>query len=300
MPLTAQIDGFLRYCGIQRRLSQNTISAYRSDLSHYQAYLRHQDGAGPFETSTLNDYLAHMLEQERLSTATARRRVACLKGFLAFCENSDDGEQPYRRWSPRLKRTKHLPRALSREELQVLAAKQVEHLPQDKETIFAVLLISATGLRVSELCNLHAADVSIDGASVHVRGKGSRDRIVYVGDDAVRGELVRRRKVAVQRSELHGQLFLNSRGGALNPQTLRRRLHRLQAQNGLARSVTPHMLRHTAATLLIENGVDIRFVQKLLGHSSIATTEIYTHISDKSLRDLLFKVNSIGFLHRSF
>lgn len=141
----------------------------------------------------------------------------------------------------------------------------------------------STGMRVGELCKLRVDDVSPDGSMIRIHGKGSRDRVAYVADQSLKLEvrqLLRERRIAGSGVPL----FVNRYGLAMNPQSIRAKLRQNGLAAGLSRRVTPHMLRHTAATLLIETGVDIRFVQRLLGHSSIATTEIYTHVSDEALR----------------
>jgi integrase/recombinase XerD len=154
----------------------------------------------------------------------------------------------------------------------------------------AVRLMVSTGIRVGELCKLQVEDVSPDGTTLRIQGKGSRDRVAYVIDSELRDELGR---LAQQRrtNAAVSALFLNRYGAPMKPQSIRSKLRRNAAEAGLTRRVTPHMLRHTAATLLIETGVDIRFVQRLLGHSSIATTEIYTHVSDEALRMTLERAN---------
>jgi integrase/recombinase XerD len=152
----------------------------------------------------------------------------------------------------------------------------------------------ATGVRVGELCNLAVEDLSPEGGSVRIRGKGSRDRIAYIVDAVFRAELRRLSQGRRQEAGSAAPLFINGRGGRLKPQSIRARLHKISRQAALTRRITPHMLRHTAATLLIERGVDIRLVQRLLGHSSIATTEIYTHVSDEALRATLERVNILG------
>jgi integrase/recombinase XerD len=154
----------------------------------------------------------------------------------------------------------------------------------------------ATGMRVGELCKLSIDDVSPDGAVLRIQGKGARDRIAYITDAKLLHELHEIRQ-SRQKSEIGaGMLFVNRYGSRLRPQSVRSKLRRLANDAGLTRRVTPHMLRHTAATLLIETGVDIRFVQRLLGHSSIATTEIYTHVSDEALRLTLERANVLGAL----
>ena len=154
----------------------------------------------------------------------------------------------------------------------------------------------AAPFRVGELCKIRTDDVSLDGKSLRVHGKGARDRIVYISDVSLQADL---RGLIVwhrERDSANGNLFLNRRALPMKPQSVRSELRRYSMSMRTARRITPHMLRHTAATLLIERGVDIRFVQRLLGHSSIATTEIYTYVSDEALRSTLERADVLGTL----
>jgi integrase/recombinase XerD len=151
--------------------------------------------------------------------------------------------------------------------------------------------MTATGLRVSELCGLRVRQVDLSVGQIRVLGKGARERVVIITSGEIR-ELIR--KYLEARStvrEPEASLLINARGRPVTPQYLRQQLRALSKKAGLSRHVTPHMLRHTAATLLIEGGVDIRYVQRLLGHASIATTQIYTHVSDVALRVALERAN---------
>lgn len=179
-------------------------------------------------------------------------------------------------------------------------------------TALALRLMTATGVRVGELTAIRLQDVQPDGRAIRIHGKGSRERSVFVGNAALAGDLARLRaarwaaETAAAASAAHGTvataaaapLLLNRHGRALTPQALRLRLRRLCAAAGIAPHVTPHRFRHTAATCLIEEGVDIRLVQRLLGHSSIATTQIYTHVTDRSLIAALEAADPLGKLER--
>jgi integrase/recombinase XerD len=178
--------------------------------------------------------------------------------------------------------------------LSALENRTVMKRGTDSDVGLAVRLMVATGIRVGELCRLQIDDLSPDASSVAIHGKGSRDRIAYISDVDLRANL---RAFARTRQTVDGAtapLFVNRFGRKIKPQSVRAKLHRLARRAGLTRRLTPHMLRHTAATLLIETGVDIRIVQRLLGHSSIATTELYTHVSDQALKRTLDKANILG------
>ena len=286
------IKEFLLYCEVERRLAANTVQSYRSDLRHYQDFLAYSKTLANNQACA-KEYLRHLLIIQGLSTTTARRRMACLRAFYAFAADRHKWVNPFSNWSPELKRPKRLPRALSREDVQTLV-KSNKNIPIDDVTRFAIVLISATGVRVSELCAILLRDVVADGSAIRIFGKGSKERVVYIGSDALKLELKVWRDERLKQSNDNEHLLLNSRGAPLQPQTLRRRIHRLREASGLERVVTPHMLRHTAATLLIESGIDIRFVQRLLGHSSIATTEIYTHVTDTSLQRAIIQANALA------
>jgi len=289
MKLGAAISDFLRFCALERQLSEHTIQAYASDLADFGKWLPPGTNLSEVPNDTSKGYLADMVGARKLSGSTVRRRLACLRSFFKRLKELGQGADPFITWRPQLPRRKRLPRSLSRTE----ASSLLRSLKSDgpRSAIEAVLplalrLMLCTGIRVGELCKLRVEDVSPDGGSLRIHGKGSRDRMAYICDAALRREL-RRMVVARQATGALASLFLNRHGLPLKPQSVRSRLRRYAREVGLARRITPHMLRHTAATLLIESGVDIRFVQRLLGHSSIATTEIYTHVSDEALRTTL-------------
>jgi site-specific recombinase XerD len=149
---------------------------------------------------------------------------------------------------------------------------------------------------VGELCKIRVEDVSPNGRSFRIHGKGTRDRVAYVSDVDLRFDLEKLVEWHRVNGSAGGNLFLNRRASPMKPQSIRSELRRYSTRVGAARRITPHMLRHTAATLLIERGVDIRFVQRLLGHSSIATIGIYTHVSDEALRITLERADVLGTL----
>jgi integrase/recombinase XerD len=291
---------FLDYCAVERQLSEHTLQAYAYDLADFQKWLPVRSGIADVKTETLRAYLDDMVSARKLAAATVRRRVACLRVFFRYLDDEKLAVDPFVGWRLKLSRRKRLPRALSREETSALLGsggrvgaigRQRAKRPISTE----ISLMISTGIRVGELCKLRTSDVSHDGSTLRIHGKGSRDRIVYVTDPGLRTAL---RKLAVFRQKVlgdsSGPLFANRKGGKLRPHSFRSELRSFAGQAGLKRRVTPHMLRHIAATLLIESGVDIRIVQRLLGHSSIATTEIYTHVSDEALRSTLARANVLG------
>jgi site-specific recombinase XerD len=299
MQFRASVDAFLRICSVERRFSSHTIQAYSYDLADFRKWLGSADALRDISTATLKDYLEEMVSQRKLAASTVRRRLACLRAFFRFVSDHGEGSNPFDGWRLKLPRKKQLPRSLSRKEAAVLlsalhAGENGEYNRAHKVFGITIRLMISTGLRVGEVCKLRREDVSSDGSIVRIAGKGSRERVAYVTDAKLSRELQR---LATRRSP-NGTvaLFPNRDGSPMKPRSIRMKLRGLAKHEGLARRITPHMLRHTAATLLIESGVDIRFVQRLLGHSSIATTEIYTHVSDEALRTTLTRANVLGLI----
>jgi site-specific recombinase XerD len=299
MAFRTAADEFLRVCAVERRLSAHTILAYAADLADFGRWLEAGTGLPDISATTLKEYLAAITGERKLAVATVRRRFACLRVFFRYTADAGIAPDPFASWRPKHPQRKRLPRALSRMEISSLllslkCKEQFADVDREGNLPIAVRLMVVTGIRVGELCKLQIDDLSPDGSALRIHGKGSRDRVVYVTDPGLAGELcdlVRRRRRGGNSCRA---LFVNRHRAAIRTQTVRTKLRRYAAELGLTRRVTPHMLRHTAATLLIETGVDIRFVQRLLGHASIATTEIYTHISDEALRSTLQRADVLA------
>jgi site-specific recombinase XerD len=288
-------DEFLRHCQI-KNLSPHTMRAYKQDLNDFAAWLAQHDGANAFSKDTVAGWLSAMRERG-LSPASIKRRVACLKVLCRWLEESAGLEtSPFRGWRTNIRMRKRLPKNLSRTELKAV-------LGLSRKDPFAVLgfnaatlklaleLLFCTAIRVGELCSITLASIDLAHGTIAINGKGNRERQVFLVDDRV-VEFVRhylgRRQAVSPKTEA---LLVTTRGAPLTPDAIRRRLRRHAEKMGLERRVTPHMFRHTAATELLESGVDIRFVQKLLGHASISTTEIYTHVSNRSLKEAIRTAN---------
>lgn len=284
MSIRRHVDQFLKYCTVERQLSENTLQAYFYDLADFQKWLPSRIKIGDVKTDELRNYLEDMISVRQLSVATVRRRIACLRAFFRYFDEGKVLTDPFIGWRLKLPRRKRLPRALSQGETGTLLKLRSTGR---YDLSIEIGLMVATGIRVGELCKILNGDVSPDGSTMRIHGKGSRDRVVYITNRKLRAKV---QALVGQRQRLlgaQGTLFVNHYGLPLQPHSFRSKLRSVASYAGLKRRVTPHMLRHTAATLLIENGVDIRIVQRLLGHSSIATTEIYTHVSDEALRKTL-------------
>jgi integrase/recombinase XerD len=300
MLLRVAIREFLRFCAFERQLSHNTIQAYANDLASLEKWLSVPSLVSDVSPEKLKEYL-HYMVANRLAPATVRRRIACVRAFFRRMAELRQGSDPFTAWRPEIPRRKKLPRALSRNEtITLLSSVANSECKQgrwrESGLGVAIRLMLATGIRVGELCTLRVEDVSPEGSTVQIRGKGSRDRVAYVADVTLQQTIQKLVQNRLSVGNSCSAIFLNRNGAPMKPQSIRSSLRRCVNEAGLARRITPHMLRHTAATLLIETGVDIRFVQRLLGHSSIATTEIYTHVSDEALRLALKRADVLGII----
>jgi site-specific recombinase XerD len=289
-----------------RDLSPHTIKAYEADLSHFEAYL----GEGRELEHITRESVLGFVSQQRLAgltTSSIRRRASSIRGFcLWLFEGSRIETNPCDRIAIDLPARRSLPKALPENDLaRLLRYLQAEAEGASKSagpdgcrrelvTLLAVALMVVTGLRVGELVSVELNDIDLDSGTIRVLGKGRRERVVYVSNGWVVDILTRYLKSRRCLDIAHANVFIRSTGKPLSTATLRTRLATASRSAGVDRRVTPHMLRHTAATQLVESGVDIRFVQRLLGHASLSTTEIYTHVSDQSLRRVIAAADVIG------
>jgi integrase/recombinase XerD len=302
---------YVRWLQATRGLSQHTIRAYDGDVA---ALARHVGADADVATIDSRRLLA-FIEAERaagLSARSLRRRVSGLRGFFGWLVSSGHvSADPWIGLRIDLGRPRRLPRVVPRDELDRLldvlrdAARVSESRipnrtldePHHATTLLAVVIMVVAGLRVSEVASVCSRDIDLGGRTVRVLGKGLRERNVFLPNDWVASllsaYLTTRETLGIE----HDRLLFNRRGTPLAASTIRARLLKVAHDSGLQTRVTPHILRHTAATQLIEAGVDIRYIQRLLGHASLTTTEIYTHVSDQSLQQVVCAADVLG---RSF
>ncbi len=289
----ALLDEYAAHLASERGLSPHTVRAYRADLVELA---RHADVEPPRMTlSRLRGWLAAMTDAGA-ATTTVQRRVAAVRGFFGWAsrEGHHAADPAARLKAPRTGRS--LPRVLP-ESAVAEALEGVEHRVEEEGDAVAardlalVELLYSSGLRVSEACTLRLGAVDRERRSVTVLGKGGKERTVPLGLPALRALdawLARRPELVT--ADSGDAVFLGSRGGPLDPRVARRVVHAATDGNP-GGGVGPHGLRHAMATHLIEGGADLRSVQEMLGHASVATTQIYTHVSSERLRNAYRKAH---------
>jgi integrase/recombinase XerD len=285
---------YLEHLTVERGLADNTLAAYRRDLERYVAFLngRRVRDLDDVDPKTIRAFIAsvsastHGPDGEPYRATTVSRMLSTVRTFHRFALReglvTDDPTAGVVR--PRLPRA--LPHPLTGEEGAAILEAPGDATPVAARDRAILELLYGAGLRISELVGLDVDDVDLEDAAVRVLGKGSKERLVPVGRmarDAVAAYLTRGRP-ALATSRSRAALFLNTRGGRLTRQSCSRLLDAHRTRAGITRVVTPHDLRHSFATHLLEGGADVRVVQELLGHASVATTQVYTLVTTEHLR----------------
>lgn len=295
---------FLDYCEDQQNLSPNTIVAYRQDLKSFMLFHQSTLESADTERETVLRYLRFLRKAKSLHPSTIQRRIATLRMCVKWIRRYEFGApSPFDELHLTFRKPKLTPRAIDTCVLRQLLneddhnVQMLKHSYSEADiTLLVLRILIMTGLRIGELTGLNIKDVHSQDTKIRVLGKGSRERIVYIANDELHAEFVQFLQWRRANDKPSAHLFPNRCGERLTPPAFRKRLKLLCEAKNIAPHVTPHQFRHSAATLLIENGVDIRMVQRLLGHASIATTEIYTRVSDQALEATLVRADVLTHL----
>lgn len=285
-------ERFLTYLKVERNASELTVKSYREDLAALGAYLAERHGGKPpaarhVTIMDLRGYLA-MMHEAGYARTTVARRLASLRSFFRFGQREGWTESNPARALRNPRKHRSLPHFLSTEELaRLLEAPPANETLGLRDRAMLETLYSA-GLRVSELVGLNDGDLDLREGLVTVRGKGRRERLAPLGSFAIkalRAWLAKRRLHPSEQKDAAAPVFVNRFGKRLTTRSVARMLEKYLRQTGLDSRTTPHTLRHSFATHLLDRGADIRSVQELLGHKSLTTTQIYTHVSTAALRE---------------
>ncbi len=282
------LTDFLNFLLVERGLSNNTVQSYRYDLTQFEAYLAEKETTLKDASQTvILGYFNYQREQGR-TPRTLSRYLAAIRCFYHYLlqEYYIQADPTENLESPKLE--KHLPRILSVSEVDLLLSQPNVGTVTGLRDKAMLELIYATGMRVSELLGLNTEHVNLDAGFVRCFGKGSKERIIPVGEIAVRytREYLAKGRAKLRKNNWERALFLNRLGKRLTRQGFWKILKGYAKKAGIQKEITPHVLRHSFATHLLENGADLRVVQELLGHADITTTQIYTHLSQRKLREV--------------
>lgn len=315
---TPLIQEFFSYLKYEKHFSEHTLKCYSTDLQQYVEFLdsdqagssaKHSyesDGSGgtalalevraeilSVTAATIREFLV-VLHNRNYSRATTARKLATLRSFYKFLVR-----RGYLQSSPvsvirTPKQEKRLPKFLEIEQIEALFKAPDQSTLLGLRDLAMLEVMYSTGVRVSELVGLDVTDVDFDEAVLHIRGKGRRERLAPVGQralDAINQYLTKRSHVQQGQSFDQEALFVNKSGQRLSTRSVRRKLDKYLAQAGLDPSISPHTLRHTFATHMLNKGADLRSVQELLGHRSLSTTQIYTHLTTGRLKEVYNKAH---------
>lgn len=283
------IDDFFHYLQVERGLSDNTINSYQRDLKRYVYYLESELHKTDWNTMSRSDLIGflHVLKDENKSSATISRSLSSLRLFHQFLLREQLANKDPSIHIETPKKEQKLPAILSSQDVEKLLAINGQ-APLDIRNKAMLEMLYATGLRVSELISLKVSDLHLTMGFVRCLGKGSKERIVPLGDvakDAIENYISYSRSTILKKKK-EDILFLNQHGRPLTRQGFWKILKSVAKDRQIEKNITPHTLRHSFATHLLENGADLRAVQEMLGHADISTTQIYTHVSKARLKDV--------------
>lgn len=294
MELEKETEKYLRYCEFQKELDDKTIRAYRADLAQFITFMeKYDDMMGKEE---INSYLVFI--HEKYKQKTVKRKIASVKALFRYLEEEEIIElNPFYKVKTKFKEEMVLPKIVPKNTIERL----LNYLYKERESgdytkrqkkyilrnIAVVEMLFATGLRISELCHLQSKYFDARTGVLCIQGKGGKERYLQIGSSDVLEILNVYKNEFADDINRHGFFFVNRYGQPLSEQSARRMIHKCAEAIHADRNITPHMFRHSFATFLMEEDVNIRYIQKMLGHASINTTQIYTYVATEKEREIL-------------
>ena len=292
--LQSLTNNYLAYCQNQKRLDKKTLKAYRIDLTQFHTAIS-SDNISDITPVVLENYIAGL--HQKYKPKTVKRKIASLKALFHYFEYREIIDQnPFNKIQIKFREPVILPKIIPLHTVEIFlstiymqhAAAQTEY--QRKNTLkdkAVIELLFATGMRISELCSLKTSSVNLYDKNILIYGKGSKERRIQIGNEVVIRALEEYKDTFSDKMKKCGHFFVNQAGRPLSDQSVRRMINKYTSLAAIDLHITPHMFRHTFATSLLEADVDIRYIQEMLGHSSINITEIYTHVAMSKQRDIL-------------
>lgn len=290
MRIQDKLVPYLEYCEYRKELDKKTLKAYRIDLRQYFAFICCEEP----DREKIEEYITEL--HKKYKQKTVKRKIASLKAFYNYLEEEEIIlRNPFRKIKVKFKETLTLPRVIPREEIEMLLNYMYDCLKENGLTgykyklrdIAVVEVLFATGAREYEISNIREDSVNLNSGQIRIMGKGGKERYVQISNSSVLAILKKYYMENENEIKKSGCFFINNRGNRYTEQSIRAMLKKYAKQAGIERNITPHMFRHSFATYLIEEGVDVSCVQQILGHSSIKTTQIYIHIAAKKQAEIL-------------
>lgn len=292
MLLIEEMDKYLSYCKYQKELDDKTIKAYKADLQQFMELI----GENEPNKEVLNEYLLYLHRTYRQKTV--KRKIASVKALFHYLEEEEIIEvNPFHKVKTKFKEEIILPKIIPRQTIEQLLnyiykeRKVKEYTEWHKKIILrdiaVVETLFSTGLRISELCHLQSKYVDLNNGVLCIQGKGGKERYIQIGSDDVLEILKIYKKYFEEDIKNSGYFFVNRYGKVLSEQSARNMIHKYADEIHADINITPHMFRHSFATYLMEADVNIRYIQKMLGHASITTTQIYTYVTTEKEKEIL-------------
>lgn len=281
------VDNYILHCDQYKKLSKHSIKAYKIDLYQFLSFVNEKE----IDKKIVYEYVNHL--HSKFKTKSVKRKIASLKAFFAYLEAEEIiNDNLLRKVHLDYKIAKTLPRVIKNDDLNIFFGNLYKFVEEAntsykrcisiRNVSIAELMIS-TGLRVSEISNLEKKNVNLEERHIRVVGKGSKERIIQIENPYVLKALKQYNEMQEDRK----YFFINRLGNKLSEQSIRTMIYKTVEKANISNKITPHMFRHSFATMLLEEDVDIRYIQKILGHSSITTTQIYTHVTSNKQREIL-------------
>ncbi len=294
MNTQTHITNYLKYCKGQKLLDEKTLKAYQIDLMQFHSKIAGTD-ISKITPGMLEDYIGSL--HLNYKPKTVKRKIASVKAFFHYLEYKDlIGWNPFCKIHVKFREAATLPKTIPLHTVEKFLATVYKQHAQAKTAhqkktslrdIAVTELLFSTGMRISELCSLKAGDVNLTDKSILIFGKGAKERKIQIGSEDVIYILTEYRNAFLDEIQSCGHFFASRANRALSDQSVRRMINKYTAIAAIEMHITPHMFRHTFATSLLEADVDIRYIQEMLGHSSINITQIYTHVAMSKQRDIL-------------
>lgn len=301
MNLEHLINIYLEHCKIQNNLSFKTLKAYKSDLSQFREFMNNNDF---LNKSNIEDYIAY-LKSMSYKIKTIKRKIASLKAFYSFLTYQEYIEfNPFYKIKLKIKESFVLPKIITVEDLNKLfnvIEEKIEITNNSKYAYKELLrdraileLLLASGMRIGELCALKRSNIMYSSNLIKIKGKGSKERMIPIYHPRLIDDLIMYEKAFDEELKCSEYFFISKRKNRISCQSVAYMIKKYSRLAGIGVNITPHMFRHTFATMLLEQDVDSRQIQLILGHSSIYTTQIYTHISSKKKNDIMKYKNPLS------